>query len=82
MNVLLGAAVACLVAGLLWLNLDSGRLAAPAPPVTSLPLLGLAAIFAGGAWASTRAGMPRRTPLLAGLAAGVGGYALLRLVAF
>jgi hypothetical protein len=81
MKVLLAAAVACAVAGLLYLRLDSGAvMSEPAPRLVSLPLAGLAAIFAGGAWAASLRGYTQRAPLLAGLSAGIGGYALLRLL--
>jgi hypothetical protein len=79
MQAVLAVVVACLVAALLWTSLDSGMAGAPAERLVSLPLLGLAAIFAASAWASAYAGMPRRTPVMVGLALGVGGYALVRL---
>jgi hypothetical protein len=78
---LLAAVVACVVAGLLWTSLDSGIAGQRADRLVSLPLLGLAAIFGASAWASAYAGMQRRTPVMVGLALGVGGYALVRLVA-
>lgn len=82
MNALVATLVACAIAGLLYLSLDSGAVAAPAERLVSVPLLGLAAIFGAGSWAARFRGMAGRAPLLAGLAAGVGGYALVRLVAF
>jgi hypothetical protein len=81
MRALQAAVVAAVVAGLLYLRLDSGAVTPePAPPLTSLALGGLAVIFALGAWAASHSGQPRRGPLLAGLAIGVGGYAILRLL--
>jgi len=44
-----------------------------------MPLVGLGAIFGGAAWAASKGGYPERVPFFAGLAAGVGGYALVRL---
>ena len=72
-------AVAGAIAGLLYLSLDSGRFAPPAERAFSMPLVGLGVIFAGAAWAASRTGYPRRAPFFAGLALGVGGYALVRL---
>ena len=75
------ASVAVVVAGLLYLMLDSGAVAREkAPAVTSLSLGGIAVLFGVGGWAMKVGGQPERTPLLLGLAIGVGGYALLRLV--
>lgn len=82
MKALIAPAVACLIAALLYVSLDSGRFTPPAERLVSAPLLGLAAIFGVSSWAARAGGVPQRGPLLAGLAAGVGGYALLRLVAF
>jgi hypothetical protein len=77
------AAIAAGVAIVLWLMLDS-RVVQPerAAPATSAALVVLALIFGGGAWATAVGGQRERTPLLAGMAAGVGGYALARLVMF
>ena len=83
MAVLHAAVVACVIAALLYWRLDSGVvMAEPAPRLTSLPLLGLSVIFALGAWATSKSGFPKRAPWFAGLAAGVGVYALVRLFAF
>jgi len=71
--------VAAAIASLLYLSLDSGRFAPPAERAFSMPLVGLGVIFAGGAWAASKSGYPRRAPLFAGLALGIGGYALVRL---
>jgi hypothetical protein len=82
MRLLQSAAVALVIAGLLYLRLDSGAVEpGPAPRLMSVPLAALGLIFGVGAWATAASGSPRR-PWLAGLAAGVGGYALVRLVAF
>jgi hypothetical protein len=81
LNVVLAAVVAYPIAALLYLNLDSGWLRPmPAERLVSLPLFGLGLIFSLGAWAAWYTGNGRRGGLLAGVAAGVGGYALLRLV--
>jgi peptidoglycan/LPS O-acetylase OafA/YrhL len=72
--------VACVVAFLLYLSLDSGRFAEPAPRLFSLPLGGLAAIFGARAWTSSMSADPRPAPYFAGLAIGVAAYALVRLV--
>ena len=86
MRVLLAARVlvtAALVAAVLYLMLDSGAVTPePAPPLTSLSLGGLALLFGAGAWATWTVGQRTRSPLLAGLALGVGGYALVRVLAF
>lgn len=78
----LAVAVACAIAGLLYLSLDSGVFAPRAERLVSLPLLGLAAIFGVSAWAGAVANRPERVPLFAGLAAGVGLYALVRTFAW
>ena len=75
----IGTAVA--VATVLYLALDSGLLTAePATRLLSVALFGLALLFGLGAWATSVGGQPERSPLLAGLAIGAGGYALLRLL--
>jgi hypothetical protein len=74
--------VALAIAGLLYLSLDSGLFAPRAERLVSLPLLGLAAIFGASAWAGTVANRPERVPLFAGLAAGVGVYAIVRTFAW
>jgi hypothetical protein len=75
------AAVGAVVAGLLWLNLDSGLIVAePAARLFSLPLEGLAAIFGVRAWTETQSATPRWTSFFAGLSLGVGGYGLVRLL--
>jgi hypothetical protein len=69
------------VAGVLYLMLDSGVVTSvPAPPLASLSLGGLALLFGIGAWATSVGGDPAKSPLLAGLALGAGGYALARLL--
>ena len=79
-KILLPAVVACTIAFLLYLSLDSGRFAPPAQRLFSLPLCGLAAIFGARAWTSSMSADPRPTPFWTGLAIGVGAYALARLV--
>ena len=79
MRVVSALVVAGAIAGLLYLSLDSGRFAPPAERAFSMPLVGLGAIFAGAAWAASKSGYPERVPFFAGLAVGVGGYALVRL---
>jgi len=74
MDVIKTLLVALVIAGLAYLSLDSGRFAPPADRIVSLPLAGLATIFAARAWAA-------RSAWWSGLAAGVGGYALVRLIA-
>jgi hypothetical protein len=73
------AGVAGAVVAVLWLMLDSGVSGAAAAPGTSGSLAALAVIFALGAFVMTKGGQPERAPLLVGLAAGVGGYAIARL---
>ena len=76
-------AVAGGVAAVLYLMLDSGAVGRETPPPgISLALCMLAAIFGLGAGVMWAGGQRERTPLLAGLAFGVGGYAILRMVAF
>ena len=75
------AAVAVGVAALLWLMLDSGLVSPErAAPLVSLSLGGLGVLFGVGAWAMTVGGSRERAPLLLGLAIGVGGYAILRVL--
>ena len=76
---LIAAAVGAVVAGLLYLNLDSGRVSEPAGRLFSLPLLGLAAIFGVRAWTESMRPTSRMTAFFAGLALGVGGYGIVRL---
>ena len=73
------ALVACAIGALLYWSLDSGRAATPTPRLFSLPLLGLAAIFAARAWTVSLSRDVRTTSFFAGLAAGIGGYAIVRL---
>lgn len=81
MRVVRALAVAIGVAAVLFVMLDSGAVSAePVPAAMSVSLGVLAAIFAAGAWAMQVGGRPERAPLLAGLALGVGGYALVRLL--
>jgi len=77
------AAVAVGIAALLWLRLDSGLVVAErAVPLVSLSLGALGVLFGVGAWAMRVGGYPERAPLLLGLAIGVGGYGLVRLLPF
>ena len=77
------AAVAVGIAALLWLMLDSGLVNAErAAPLVSLSLGALGLLFAVGAWATRVGGHRERAPFLLGLAIGVGGYAILRLLPF
>ena len=80
MRVVTAVVVAGAIAGLLYLSLDSGRFAPHAERAFSLPLVGLGVIFAVSGFAAAKGGYPQRVPLFAGLALGVGGYALVRLV--
>ena len=74
--------IACAIAGLLYFSLDSGMAVPPAERLVSLPLLGLAAIFGVSAWAAAQGGYGSRVPLFAGLALGVGIYAIVRVLAW
>jgi hypothetical protein len=78
----LAIGVASAIAALLYLSLDSGLATPPAERLVSLPLLGLAAIFGASAWAAVQAGYASRVPLFAGLALGVGIYAIVRVLAW
>ena len=78
----LALAIACAIAMLLYLSLDSGMATPPAERLVSLPLLGLAAIFGVSAWAASQGGYSTRVPLFTGLAAGVGIYAIVRVLAW
>lgn len=80
MNVAKALAVGCVIAGLLWLSLDSGTLRPPAERLMSVPLAVLALIFGASAWSASIGGYTQRAPLLAGLSAGVGSYAVVRLL--
>lgn len=73
-------ATAGAIGGVLWLMLDSGRVSPdPAPAGMSASLGALGLLFGLGAVVMQLGGRPERMPLLAGLSAGVGGYAILRL---
>jgi len=77
------AAVAVGIAALLWLRLDSGLVVTDrAVPLVSLSLGALGLLFGVGAWAMSVGGRRERAPFLLGLAIGVGGYAILRLLPF
>lgn len=75
------AVVAAAVMAVLWLCLDSRLLVPePAPASTSAALAALGLLFGAGAWGFAAGGRQERSPLLAGLGAGVVVYAGLRLV--
>ena len=80
MKPLVAGVVACAIAALLYLSLDSGRYAASTPRLFSMPLIGLSLIFAARAWTLSLSSDQRTTSFFAGLAIGVGGYALVRLL--
>ena len=71
--------VACVIAALLYLSLDSGRFTEATPRAFSLPLVGLALIFGARAWTMSVSGDRRTLSFFAGLAIGVGAYAIVRL---
>ena len=74
------AVIAGLVTAVLWASLDAGLGdTEPAPGAASAGLLVLAFLFGTGAWVMVLGGRRERAPLLAGLAIGVGAYALVRL---
>jgi len=74
------AATAGLAVAILWVSLDAGLGdTEPAPRIASAGLLVLAVLFGAGAGAMQVGGRRERAPLLAGLAIGVGAYALVRL---
>jgi hypothetical protein len=76
-------AVAGAIAAILYVMLDSGVVRPEAGPrVLSAGLIVLAILFAVGSWTASMGGQKNRSSMLAGLSAGVGGYAILRLVAF
>ena len=64
---------------LFWLAFDSRILTAePPPPGLSAALGVLGGIFGLGAVVMPRGGQPERVPLLAGMSAGLVGYAVVR----
>lgn len=78
MALLRGLGVTALVMVVLFVALDAG--VAAAAPGTSVALLALALLFGVGAWAFGAAGRGERSPGMAGLAAGLALYAVLRVV--
>ena len=75
--------LAAVVGGILFVMLDSSAVnAEPTPWYFSVSLGGLGLLFGIGAWATLAVGQSERSPMLAGLAIGVVGYALLRLILF
>jgi hypothetical protein len=79
MKPFVAAVVACAIAALLYFSLDSGRYAAATPRLFSLPLIGLSLIFGARAWTVSLGRDQRTASFFAGLAIGVGGYAVVRL---
>jgi len=76
-------AVAGGIAAVLYLMLDSGVLRPDAAPrVISVSLLVLTVIFGVGSWTASIGGQAGRSSTLAGLAIGIGGYAVFRTIAF
>ena len=74
------AAIGAAVVAVLWISLDGGLGGRPpAPGAASASLAVLALLFAVGSWTMRMGPHPERAPLMAGLAAGAGAYALLRL---
>jgi len=80
MKPLLAGVVAFAIAALLYLSLDSGRYTGATPRLFSLPLIGLSLIFGARAWTVSLSRDQRTASLFTGLAIGVGGYALVRLL--
>ena len=76
--------VAAAVGVVLYVMLDSGVVRPEGTPrVMSVTLIVLALVFTLGTWtASFGGGLRNRQPMLAGLAIGLAGYAILRLFAF
>lgn len=72
----LGAAVVALL--VLYVALDAGPVAAA--PGTSPALVGLGLLFAAGAWGFRAGGRGGRSPAMAGLAAALVAYGLLRML--
>jgi len=82
-QVLIAVVVAAVVGFLLYARLDAGVFTSePTPRAVSLALGALAVLFGLGAWAAALGGQRKRAPFMAGLALGVGGYALLRVLFF
>jgi len=77
-RVALGIGTAGLTMLVLYVALDAGFV--PAAPGTSAALLGFAAMFGVGAWLFAAAGRGERSPAMGGLAAGLGLYAIARIV--
>lgn len=76
-------AVAGAAAAVLYLMLDSGVVRPEtAPQVVSVSLLVLTLIFGVGSWTASIGGQAGRSSTLAGLAIGLGGYAVFRTIAF
>jgi hypothetical protein len=74
--------VAAAVGVVLYVMLDSGIVRPEGtPPVMSVTLIVLALVFTLGTWTASF-GQRSRQPMMAGLAIGLAGYAILRLLAF
>jgi hypothetical protein len=75
--------IAGAVGAVLYVMLDSGIVRPEGTPkVMSVTLIVLALVFTLGAWTAGFGNQPERRPMMAGLAVGLAGYAVLRLFAF
>ena len=75
--------VAAAVGVVLYVMLDSGIVRPEGTPrVMSVTLIVLALVFTLGTWTASFGNQPDRRPTMAGLAIGLAGYAILRLLAF
>jgi hypothetical protein len=75
--------IAAAVGVVLYVMLDSGVVRPEGTPrVMSVTLIVLALVFTLGTWTARFSAQPQRQPMLAGLAVGLAGYAILRLLAF
>ena len=75
--------VAAAVGAVLYVMLDSGVVRPEGTPrVISVALIVLAVVFTLGTWTASFGAQKSKQPMLAGLAIGLAGYAILRLFAF
>jgi len=75
--------IAAAVGVVLYVMLDSGIVRPEGTPrIMSVTLIVLALVFTLGTWTARFGNQPQRQPMLAGLAVGLAGYAILRLLAF
>ena len=75
--------VAAAVGAVLYVMLDSGVVRPEGTPrVMSVTLIVLALVFTLGTWTASFGAQKSKQPMLAGLAIGLAGYAILRLFAF